>query len=152
MFAHYSDVIMGAIASQITSLTIVYSIIYLDADQRKHQSSASLAFVREFTRTGEFPAQMASYAKNVSLWWRHHAEGVPGVVPVMVISTTRTTLSHEGTRRYWLCLVHLQLQSKPRLTPFQEKDRPHDYMDHDAKNYMVSGRSQPEFNLSLKRF
>ena len=43
---HYNDVIMGAIASQITSLTIVYSIVYSDADQRKHQSSASLAFVR----------------------------------------------------------------------------------------------------------
>ena len=36
---------MGAIASQITSLTIVYSTVYSDADQRKHQSSASLAFV-----------------------------------------------------------------------------------------------------------
>ena len=23
--------------------------------------------------TGEFPAQMASYAENVSIWWRHHA-------------------------------------------------------------------------------
>ena len=43
---HYNDVIMGAIAFQITSLTIVYSIIYSDADQRKHQSSASLVFVR----------------------------------------------------------------------------------------------------------
>ena len=42
---HYNDVIMGAIASQITSLPIVYSIVYSDADQRKHQSSASLAFV-----------------------------------------------------------------------------------------------------------
>ena len=42
---HYNDVIMGPIASQITSLTIVYSIVYSDADQRKHQSSASLAFV-----------------------------------------------------------------------------------------------------------
>ena len=42
---HYSDVIMGVMASQITSLTIIYSIIYLGADQRKHQSSASLAFV-----------------------------------------------------------------------------------------------------------
>ena len=42
---HYGDVIMGAIASQITSLTIVYSTVYSDADQRKHQSSASLAFV-----------------------------------------------------------------------------------------------------------
>ena len=37
---------MGAIRSQITSLTVVYSIVYSDADQRKHQSSASLAFVR----------------------------------------------------------------------------------------------------------
>ena len=42
---HYGDVIMDAIASQIASLTIVYSIVYSDADQRKHQSSASLAFV-----------------------------------------------------------------------------------------------------------
>ena len=36
---------MGAIASQITSLTIVYSTVNSDADQRKHQSSVSLAFV-----------------------------------------------------------------------------------------------------------
>ena len=43
--SHYDDVIMGAIASLITSLTIVYSTVYSDADQRKHQSSASLAFV-----------------------------------------------------------------------------------------------------------
>ena len=42
---HYGDVIMGAIASQITSLTIVYWNVYSAADQRKHQSSASLAFV-----------------------------------------------------------------------------------------------------------
>ena len=47
---HYSDAIMGAIASQITSLTIVYSTVYSDADQRKHQSSASLAFVRGIHR------------------------------------------------------------------------------------------------------
>ena len=68
---HYDDVIMGTIASEITSLTIVYSIDYSGADQRKHQSSASLAFVRGIHRTGEFPAQMASYAENVSIWWRH---------------------------------------------------------------------------------
>ena len=35
---------MGAMASQITGLTIVYSTIYLGADQRKHQGSTSLAF------------------------------------------------------------------------------------------------------------
>ena len=42
---NYTDVIMGAIASQITNLTIVYSTVYSDAYQRKNQSSASLAFV-----------------------------------------------------------------------------------------------------------
>ena len=41
--AHYTDVIMGAMASQLTSLTIVYSTV--NANQRKNQSSASLAFV-----------------------------------------------------------------------------------------------------------
>ena len=62
---------MGAIASQITSLTIVYSTVYSGADQRKHESSASLAFVcREFT--GDRGPQMASNAENVSIWWRHH--------------------------------------------------------------------------------
>ena len=47
---HYNDVIMGVIVSPITSLTIVDSIIYSDADQRKHQSSTSLAFVRGIHR------------------------------------------------------------------------------------------------------
>ena len=45
MGPHYSDNIMGAMASQITRLTIVYSTVYWGWDQRKHQSSASLAFV-----------------------------------------------------------------------------------------------------------
>ena len=47
---HYSDIIMGAMASQITSLTIVYSTVYLGAGQRKHKSSASLALVRGIHR------------------------------------------------------------------------------------------------------
>ena len=41
---------MGVIASQIISLTIVYSAVYSGADQRKHQSSASPAFVRGIHR------------------------------------------------------------------------------------------------------
>ena len=41
---------MTTMASQITSLTIVYSTVYSGADQRKHQSSESLAFVRGIHR------------------------------------------------------------------------------------------------------
>ena len=47
---HYNDVITGAMASQITSLTIVYSTVYSGTDNRKHQSYASLDFVRGIHR------------------------------------------------------------------------------------------------------
>ena len=47
---HYSDVIMGAMASQTTGLTIVYLTVCSSADQRKHQSPVSLAFVRGIHR------------------------------------------------------------------------------------------------------
>ena len=50
IISHYSDVIMDTMASQITSLTIVYSTVYSSTDQRKHQSYASLAFVRGMHR------------------------------------------------------------------------------------------------------
>ena len=45
LFYHYSDVIMGTVASPITSFTIVYSTVYSGKGERD-QSSASLAFVR----------------------------------------------------------------------------------------------------------
>ena len=64
---------MGTVASQITSLKIVYSTVYSGTDEIKHQSSASLAFCAGNSPvTGEFPAQNASNAENVSIWWRHH--------------------------------------------------------------------------------
>ena len=47
---YYSDSIMGAMASQITSLTIVRSNVYSGADQRKHRNPVSLTFVREIQR------------------------------------------------------------------------------------------------------
>ena len=55
---------MGAVASQITSVTIVYSTIDSDADQRKHQSITGLC-AGNSPITGEFPAQMASNAENL---------------------------------------------------------------------------------------
>ena len=60
---------MSAMESQITGISTVYSTVCWGADQRIHQHSALLAFV-----TGEFPAQRASNAENVSIWWRHQAQ------------------------------------------------------------------------------
>ena len=46
---------MDAMASQITSLMIVYSIVYSEADQIKHQSSVSLAFVEPVNSPHKWP-------------------------------------------------------------------------------------------------
>ena len=74
--AHYSDVIMGAIASEITSLTIVFSTVYSDADQRKSKLRVTGLCAENAPRTGEFPVQMISNAENVSIWRRHRARYV----------------------------------------------------------------------------
>ena len=52
---HHSDVIMSAMAFQVTGLAIVYSTVYSGADERKYKSLAPLAIVR------------ASNAENVSI-------------------------------------------------------------------------------------
>ena len=48
---HYGDVIKSAVASQITSLAIVYLTVFSKRRSKKHQSSASLAFVRGIHRS-----------------------------------------------------------------------------------------------------
>ena len=69
---------MSTMAYQITSLTIVYSIVYSGADHRKLRVTGLCA--GNSPVTGEFPAQSASNAENVSIWWRHHAYALePGV-------------------------------------------------------------------------
>ena len=60
---------MTMMASQITSLRIVYPTIYSGADQRQDRVSGLCA--GNSPVTGDFPAQRASNAENVSIWWRH---------------------------------------------------------------------------------
>ena len=68
---------MSAMASQITSLTIFYSTVYSGADQRKHQSSASLAFVRRIHRHERsvtrkvFPFDHVITTTDIYLFWQH---------------------------------------------------------------------------------
>ena len=71
--AHYNDVIMNTMASQITSLTIVYSGVYSAADKKKTLKLRVTGLCAGNSPvTGEFPAQRASNAENVSIGWRHH--------------------------------------------------------------------------------
>ena len=72
---------MGAMACQITSLTLVYSTVYSGADKKKTKKNPSKLRVTGLCvgtspGTGEFPAQMASKAENVSIWWRHHVTDI----------------------------------------------------------------------------
>ena len=70
---------MGPIATQITSLTIVYStVLFRHRSKKTSKLRVTGLCVGNSPGTGEFPAQMASNAENVSIWWRHHvvAEGL----------------------------------------------------------------------------
>ena len=66
---HYNDVMMSALASQITSLTIVYSTVY----SRRRSKKTSKIRVNGHCEgnspmTDEFPVQRASNAENISIW------------------------------------------------------------------------------------
>ena len=65
---------MDAMASLITSLTIVYSFVYSEVDQRKHQAVRHRTCAGNSPVTGEFPAQRASNTENVCIWWRYHEQ------------------------------------------------------------------------------
>ena len=74
---HYNDVIMSAMASQITSLAILYSTVY----SRRRSTETSKLRVTCLCQgnspvTDECPAQKTSNAEKVSIWWRHHVKCV----------------------------------------------------------------------------
>ena len=77
-------------ASQLTGVSIAWSTVGSGTDQRKYQSSATLAFVRGFTGDRCIPAQKASNAENVSIWWRHH----------VYLSAQNISLSFERVAKY----------------------------------------------------
>ena len=63
---------MGAIASQITSLTIVDSSVHSDADKKTSELLVTGLCAGNSPMTGEFPAQMTSNTESVFIWWRHY--------------------------------------------------------------------------------
>ena len=71
---HYSDVIMSVMGSQITDVSIVCLTVCSGADQRKHQSSASLAFVGESTDDPWILLTKGQLRSKVPIWWRHHVK------------------------------------------------------------------------------
>ena len=70
--AHYSDVMMGAMASQITSLGLLIQPFIQVQIKQNIKVLHHWPLCGEFTGDRWIPAQMASNAENVYTWWRHH--------------------------------------------------------------------------------
>ena len=87
---HYSNVTMGAVASQITGIWAVWSVVGSGVHQRKHQSCASLALVRGVH-------QKTNNAEKVSIWWRYHDKALWPLNNVFMfkgIPSTAINLNH----------------------------------------------------------
>ena len=92
---HYNDAIMTMIASQITSLAVVYSTVYSDAEQRKHQRSASLAFVLGSHRDRWIPRRKGQLRGK-----RFHLMTSSCQRPVSVASLVKWTYDSLSTSKY----------------------------------------------------
>ena len=109
---HYNDVIMGTIASQITSLMIAYSIIYSDADQSKHQSSTSLAFVRGIHRgpmisPHKWPVTQKMFPfDDIILHW-HNRFQIHNI-PLLISKLWR----HSSSQEIWFIQTHDDVKRK----------------------------------------
>ena len=97
---HYSDVIVGAMASQITNLKIVYLTVYSGVDQIKHESSAQWPLCGEFTGERGIPRKNASNEENVSIWWRLHG-GVLGVLAPGEANWCNKSLARVWISAWW---------------------------------------------------
>ena len=89
---------MGEIVSQITSLTIVYSIVYSHAEQRKHQSSASLAFVRGIQRwpvnsPPKWPVTRKMFPFDDVIMDSHLLYAIPDIVSTGAMQQTNSALT-----------------------------------------------------------
>ena len=69
---HCNDVIMGATASQITRLTVVYSKVYRRKSKKTSKLRVTCLCEGNSPVTDEFTTQRANNAESVSIWWCHH--------------------------------------------------------------------------------
>ena len=102
---HYNDVILNAMASQNSGVSIVCSTVGSAGDQRKHQSSASLAFVRGIHRLPVNSPHKRPVMRKISPFddvIMAYREDTGIAVPVMVARVRRHT-------NYGWCIFHVQI-------------------------------------------
>ena len=116
---------MSSMASQITGVSKVYSTVCSGVDQRIYQNAVSLAFARGIHRWPEFPAQRASNAKKVSIWWRHQGG--------RWITTRQSSMQTEMSTSEAMCTL-----SESELTDsFDNNDGEEDNSNEDGEDEIV---------------
>ena len=113
---------MSAMTSQITGISIVCLTVCSGADQRKHQSSASLTFVRrihDVPGTGGLPSQRASKTENVFMSLRHHKIFIRVVVFYVNIKKIQSSMI--------VYLAHSAWGTTPYICGFLEWSRIENY-------------------------
>ena len=103
MKRHHDDAIMSTMAYQVTGVSIVCSTVYSGADQRKHQSSASLAFVRVIRR---WPVN-SSYSKGpVTRKMLPFDDVIMNGALLCLAVVSSSVLGAFMLRIYWLCRIY----------------------------------------------
>ena len=112
---HYCDVIIGPTASQITSTTSVLNRLFGHRSKKTSKLRVTGLCVGNSPETGEFPAQMASNAENVSIWWRHHDVISPVVLSLGPdhITCTLTFNKHRNDKLSMWQLSQFETQAGP---------------------------------------
>ena len=118
---HYNDVIMSAMASQITSLTIVYPTLYSGADQWKHLSSASLAFMRGTRRWPVNSPHKGPVTRKMFLFddvimqpeilWKIYLTSQSALLPLVAVWVALWKFKYIA-KYTWHCLVEMQLEAE----------------------------------------
>ena len=105
---HYNDAIMSAMASQFTSLTVVYSTVYSRRRTKEHQSCASLAFVRGIHRwpvnfPHKGPVTLKMFPFDDVIMWSSRPDTHPALFSVMLyVRACYTRPLYKDATRYKL--------------------------------------------------
>ena len=107
--SHYTDVIMTTMPSEITTSRLFTQSFIRAQIKGNIKAPRHWPLCREFTGTGEFSAQRASNAENVSIWWRHH-EVQPVTTKYVINCCTRVHASSLKSIFQFICVVSCALQ------------------------------------------
>ena len=117
---------MSPMASQMTGVPIVYSTVCSGANQRKHQNSSPLAFLRGIHRSPVNSPQRDSNAENVFLWWSHHVNMTVNLTSMFPAERNRIGMTR-WTPRLLVSWAPSQYQKRRLFVRSRKVSKPRDW-------------------------